>query len=401
MNSNINFTPRKPAEIKPIKASDIITSQILYLLIAFYAPIALFFDISSTPLQVVSIAAAAASIIIFAKLSRSTRTAVSYSLILVAAFALVGPVLCGLVASFIGSVCAFSYSLIKAKKLQLRLFAISPALIAYLAASAMLGNFVLALIALAHVPAALALGYSFSKGLDRVSSICRTSAAIILTTLLPAVAYFLVKYGTDLSVLSSLVDSLKSSTTNLLADTLYKLYSGMTELGVSMSMTDALDVSTYTVNAIFNLLPALIVLISNVISFSLQSMLTSILIVGETDKAKISKMLIFEMSLISAVVFIISFVAMLILSASDISVWSVTAENIAIILMPGLLFSAFAAFRGFIFLKNSSCLGALLYLISVILIFYIPAIMIPLASFAGAVLIILNNISKYRSNHKK
>ena len=122
---------------------------------------------------------------------------------------------------------------------------------------------------------------------------------------------------------------------------------------------------------------------------------------GETDKTKISKMIIFEMSLISAIVFIISFVTMMILSFSGISVWSVTAENIAIILMPGLLFSAFAAFRGFLLLKNNSCLGALLYLISIMMIFYIPTVMIPLGSFAGAVLIILNNISKYRANHKK
>ena len=401
MNSTNNFAPKTPFEIKPIKSSDIIISHILYLFIAFYTPIALFFDISSTPLQVISIAAAVASIIIFAKLSRSTRTAVSYALILVFAFTFVGPVLCGLVASFVGSVCALSFSLVKAKKIQLKLFAIAPALVAYLAASAILGSFLLALVALAHIPAALVLGYAFAKALNRVSSICRTSVAIILTAVVPAAVYFFLRYGTDLSVLNSLVQSLKSNTTNLLADTLYKLYSGMSELGVSMSMTDALETSTYAVNAVFNLFPALIVLIANIISFWLQSMLSSILIVGETDKEKISKMLVFEMSLISAIVFTISFVAMLILSASGISVWSVTAENIAIILMPGLLFSAFSAFRGFIFLKNSSCFGALLYLVSIMMVFYIPALMIPLGSFAGAVLIILNNISKYRANRKK
>ena len=401
MNLNNNFTVKKPLEIKPIKASDIIISQFLYLLIAFYAPIALFFDISETPLQVASIAAAVLSIVIFAKLSRSTRTAVSYSLILVAAFTFTGPVLCGLIASFVGSVCALSFSLIKAKNIQLKLFAIAPALVAYLAAAAFLGNFVLALIALLHLPAALALAYAFSKGLDRVSSICRTSAAIILTAVVPLAIYFVVKYGTDFSVLGSLVESFKSSTATILADTLYTLYSGMGELGISMSMTDALDLSTYAINTIFNLLPAIVVLIANIVSFSLQSMLTSILIVGETDKAKISKMIIFEMSLISAVVFIVSFLLTLILSIEGISVWSVTAENIAIILMPGLLFSAFAAFRGFIFLKNSSCLGVLLYLASIMMIFYIPTVMIPLGSFAGAVLIILNNISKYRANHKK
>lgn len=401
MNSNNNFTVKKTLEIKPIKRSDIIVSQILYLLIAFYAPIALFFDIYTTPLQVISIAAAAASIIIFAKLSRSTKTAVSYSLILVAAFAFVGPVICGLIASFIGSVCALSYSLIKAKNLQIKLFAIAPSLVAYLAASALLGNFVFSLVSLAHIPAALALGYAFSKGVDRVSSICRTSAAIMLTAIIPASVYFILKYGTDLSVLSTIIESLKESTTNLLADTLYMLYSEMTELGISMSMTDATDLSTYAVNAAFNLLPALIVIIANLISFALQSMLTSILIVGETDKAKITKMVVFEMSLISAIVFLISFIAMFALSTSGISVWAVTAENIALILMPGLLFSAFAAFRGFIFIKSRSCFGVILYLVSIMMIFYIPTVIIPLASFAGAVLIILNNISKYRANHKK
>ena len=289
MNSNNIFAPKKPLEIKPVKASDIIISQILYLLIAFFAPMALFFDISTTPLQVISIAVAVASIIIFAKLSRSTRTAISYALILVASFTLVGPIVCGLIASFIGSVCALSYSLIKAEKIQLKLFAIAPSLVAYLAASALLGSFLLSLAVFIHIPAALALGYAFSKGFDRVSAICRTSAAIILTAIIPAAIYFFLRYGTDFSVLSSLVDSLKTSSVNILSDTLYKLYSGMGELGASMSMTDALEVSTYAVNAVFNLLPALTVLIANIIAFALQSMMTSILIVGETDKAKISK----------------------------------------------------------------------------------------------------------------
>lgn len=401
MNSNINFTIKTPSELKPVKTSDIIISHILYLLIAFYAPIALFLNISSTLLQVISIAAAVVSIVIFSKLSRSTRTAISFSLTLVAFFAFLGPVLCGLAASFAGSVCVLSYSLIKAKKLQLKLFAIAPALIAYLAASALLSNFVLALVALIHIPAALALGYAFVKGLDRVSSICRTSAAIILTLVIPAAIYFFVKYGTDFSLLGSLVDSLKANTINLLSDTLYRLYSEMTELGISMSMTDAIDVSTYAVNSVFNLLPALTILLANLISFALQSMMTSILIVGETDKEKISRMLLFDMSLISAIVFIVSFLTTLILSVSGISVWSVTAENIALILMPGLIFCAFSAFRGFIFLKNRSCFGVLLYLVSIMLIFYIPLVVLPLSSFAGAVLIILNNISKYRANHKK
>lgn len=391
--NNIN-PPQKTVRHSP--ASPLVIGAI-YFVLTLYLPIALFADINSEILQAISIAAAALAVLGLYSIIKSARPVVSFAMTFGIILVFLSSVVCGIAAAFIGSVCLLSYLLISSKKLSGKFFVLSVAPVSYLLCAALLGNFIVALIALIHLPAALVLSYCFSKKIDRISTICRTSCAILLSFGTLFATAFILTYGADLEALRTLIESVRTSVTDLLANTLYTVYSQIPEM--SMSMTDALEFSTTAVNTVFNLLPAIVIITSNIAAFFLQSTMTTILIQGETDKEKIRHMVAFDMSLISAIVFLAAFLVTAILSG-EMSVWSVTAENIAMILIPGLAFTALIALRQLIFSKKPSCFGAITYLLSIIVLFYIPAVMLSLYAFAGAVVIILNNIAKHKLKKK-
>ena len=365
----------KPERRTP--ASPLVISAI-YFIITLYIPIALFADLSLTVIEGISIAVAAAVVLGLYAITKTARPVISFAMTFGIILIFLSSIICGIAAAFIGSVYLLSYLLISIKKTSGRFFVLMLAPLSYLLCAALLGNFLVSLTALLHVPAALVLTYCFSKRTDRISTICRTSCAILLSFGAVFALFFILKYGSDLDALRSSIDGARIALTDFLANTLFTLYSQIPEM--SMSMTDALELSSTAVNTVFNLLPAIVVISCNIVAFFLQSTMTTILIQGETDKEKIRPMVAFDMSLISA--------------------WSVTAENIAIILIPGLVFTALIALRQLIFSKKPSCFGAITYLLSIIVLFYIPAVMLSLYAVAGAVVIILNNIAKHKLKKK-
>ncbi|MBO5415243.1 MAG: DUF2232 domain-containing protein [Clostridia bacterium] len=384
---------------RKLKMSDKLRLPLLcaaYLLLTLYLPVVLFFDIPMIALQGISVASALISLFAFAILSRRPRLAVSYALTLVLSFVLLGILLCGMLASLIGSILILAYLLITQKRFAFKLAWLLPALVSYLGASALLGSFALSAIALFHLPAAILLAYSFGRGQDRISVICKTSAGIVLSIAAVAAAVYISRYGTNFSIIAQVADSARNYLTNILSQMLYTVYNEIAEL----SMTDATTLATAAVTATFNLLPAIIVIVSNILAFYLQSMMINIFIHDEEDKEKRRNMTLFDMSVVSAVIFLIAFFASLILSRNEVSVWSVTADNISLILMPGLVLTAILALRRFTFGKKGSCGGVLIYFAIIFLIFYLPSIMLTIASIAGATVIILNSITQKMHNKK-
>lgn len=390
INNKIKTERRAPASPLIIGA--------IYFIITLYLPIALFGDISATVLEGISIAVTAAAVVALYAIIKTARPVVSFAMTFAILLIFVSSVICGIAASFIGSVYLLSYLLISNKKLSSRFFILTLAPISYLACAAFLGSFRLALVALLHIPAALVLTHCFIKKTDRISTICRTSCAILLSAGAALAVPFVLKHGTDIGVLRTSIENARLAITDFMANTLFTLYSQIPEM--SMSFTDAFELSSTAVNTVFNLLPAIVVIGSNIVAFFLQSTMTTILIQGETDKENIRHMLSFDMSLISAIVFLTAFLVSALFS-EEMSVWSVTAENIGMILIPGLVFTAIIAMRQLIFSKKPSCFGALTYLLSIAVLFYIPAVMLSLYAVGGAVVIILNNIAKHKLSKKK
>ncbi len=367
------------------------------LLLSLYLPITLFLNINELVLQAISIVASVLAVFAFSRLSVSRKGIVSYILILVIGFMMLGTVMSGFVASLIGSIYILAYLLIISEKSWGKLLALMPSLLAYIISSLLLTGPVLALVALVHLLAAILLAYSFSKKLGRVSVICHTSLGIILTFLIGVAAVFLTFYGTDISALGTAVETMRSFFIRSLSDAFSTVY---TTLGVTLSSVDSAELSSVIVNTLFNLLPAIVIIISNIIAFMLQSIMTAFFIKKDTSREDAASMLSFEMSTVSAVVFLTSFLIAAILS-NEISVWSATAENISLILMPGLIYTAVFALKVLLFSKNPSCFSALLYIGCIMLFFYIPSVMFTIGALAGAVIIIINNVKKAKAQKSK
>ena len=104
-------------------------------------------------------------------------------------------------------------------------------------------------------------------------------------------------------------------------------------------------------------------------------------------------------NLIILIVFLLSSILGLAFIKSDVTVWLVTAENVAIILMPGMILTAIMMLRG-LTATQKGCLPSLIYFGIIFSMLYIPTVMIPLVSVAGAVTVILNNIAKHKLTTK-
>ena len=65
------------------------------------------------------------------------------------------------------------------------------------------------------------------------------------------------------------------------------------------------------------------------------------------------------------------------------------------ILMPGMVLTAIMMLRG-LTASAKGCAPSLIYFGIIFALLYVPAVMLPLVSMAGAVTVILNNIAKHK-----
>lgn len=393
MNLKENIVNDKD-KTKDVTSKSILLAGLVYLLLSVYLPVAFFININTSVLQIISIAAAVACAFAISRLSGAKKPSASIFLV-IACFIFLGTVLCGLVAAVIGSVCILGYLLMSAKNTAAKALSFLPAIAAYIIAYLVIGSPIAAAIALAHIPAAIALAYSFKNRLGRVSSICRISIGIILGLTAILSAFFISRHGLSLEALISMINSAKNSLMTTLANGLFSVSGELFQ----MSRTDTEELSATVISAAFNLLPAIIVVLSNILAFFLHLTMTRIMLRSVQSKEDVKTMVSFEMSLISAIVFLCTLLLAAILS-EEITVWSVTVENLMFILMPGLIFTAVGTLRAFMFAKGSSCFGALAYLAIIMSIFYLPSVMLPVGSIAGAVIIIIHNVAKGKAEKK-
>jgi hypothetical protein len=152
---------------------------------------------------------------------------------------------------------------------------------------------------------------------------------------------------------------------------------------------------TYAVGVMFNTLPAVIIIFANIVSYVIHSMMMSVEYVSLEDKKDAMSMMTFEMSIISAIVFILSLVLTFVLTED---VYRAVAENVMLILMPGLILTALGGLRALSSRKGPSCLGAILYVVAIFMIATFNAVVLITASAVGAVLIIISNIVQSKSD---
>ncbi|MBO5845765.1 MAG: hypothetical protein J6Q77_03875 [Clostridia bacterium] len=390
MNSKENIVNDKENQ-HGTSSGNLLRAGAIYLLLAVYLPFAIFANINPTLLQAISVVATIACAFAIADLSGTKRPSGSL-LLMIGCLIFLGSVFCGFVAAILGTVCVLGYLLISAKNVTARILSILPAIAAYAIAVLLVGDLLAAAIAILHVPAAIALAYAFKRKLPRISAICHVSIGILVGVLALASAWFVMTHGFSLDALVSSVAAAKEGLTATLTGALFTFAGDMLQI----SLTDAKDLSEAVVTELFNMLPAIVIIFSNILAFLIHSVMIRVMIVKAESKEDVKNMVAFEMSLVSAIIFFVVMLAAVVFS-DEIFALSVTAENMMIILMPGLIFTAIGTLRAFMFAKGRSCLGTLLYIAIIMSFFYLPSITLPLGAMAGATIIIIHNILKNRA----
>ena len=260
-------------------------------------------------------------------------------------------------------------------------------------------NIFCAALSLLFIPIAFALCYLFKKGKQRVSSVCTLSFVLGA----PAAALFLAflfinEKGISLSIVRTFFYTLREGLIKGLSEALVE---ASKQAGAAaseiISIADATANMTAMVNTAFNLLPALLIITLFVVTFLIHSLYISMIEPTVKDKKEIMNAITFKMSLASAIFFLLSLTAALILQKDQPQI-SVAAQNIYTILYPGLTMITFAFLGSHKKGETASCLPSLLYMMLFALLIFFTDIALLVASIAGSVIIIISEISKHKKN---
>ena len=98
------------------------------------------------------------------------------------------------------------------------------------------------------------------------------------------------------------------------------------------------------------------------------------------------------MSTVSAFVFLLAYILSLVLSNEGLDLYSVAAQNVYTMLLPGFTMITFGFVGSIVRSKRASCLGTLLYMGMFAMLFFMTGVTLLLASFAGSIIVILSAI---------
>lgn len=379
---------------RKISATDALILSLIALVLCAFLPIALFYNMQELLLEGVSLAAIGASVLALYKIVGTKRPFIPTTITAAISFFFIGATTTALVMSFMISICLIAHVLLFADNTASKIMCVISPVASYLIAVVLTGGFAASATAFVPLVAALALSYTVNNHLHKVSAICNISAAMLIFISAIVVIRYVALHGTDLSVAKESIEAFREALTDLTAKMLMAVTDEISEIA-EISMTDATDLATVSVNSIFNLLPAIIVIIANVAAFFAHSTMMATLFSETAPSPTLRNMMLFDMSLISAIVFLVASLLGLIFIKAEVSVWIVTAENVAMILMPGMILTSIIMLRGLTAAKKG-CAPSLIYFGIIFSMLYLPAIMLPLVSMAGAVTVILNNIAKHK-----
>ena len=256
-------------------------------------------------------------------------------------------------------------------------------LLAYGVTALLSMDFIASLAVLLPWPAAWALAMGTRRsaesedGPNRVGVICGASLALGLTAAaLLAISLYQALGTLEISVLTETVEEIRAEL--ILTIHTQPLPEGLTP-EVAEKWREQLEYANVenTVNSIFNILPAICtvtVFIFVTICQTIQHAALRTFGMGEcvTDRVKA-----FEMSLISCVVFFIAYLLSMLDTGAFTSMSGIVAQNVAIILMPGLALAGLLRLTRSLTKKGARGMGCLFYLIvsSFCLLFVAPYIL--------------------------
>ena len=254
------------------------------------------------------------------------------------------------------------------------------------------------------LPVAFALYLSFEKKAQRVGAVCAVSATLGVAGLLLFLAFIYSSEGNlSPSTIREFIDSLREA---LIVTVTNTLVAASDQLSAPISSADAMSLTTAAVTLAFNLAPAILTVLLFIVSYVTHSLYISVISHTVEDNKDIIHAISFKMSLASALIFLISFFAALLLDYEGMALAATVAQNIYLILFPGLSLITFGFIGSLSKNKGASCLTSLVYFAIFGLILFIPGvaaeiagIVISVSAFVGAVLVIISTVKSKTKNN--
>ncbi len=210
---------------------------------------------------------------------------------------------------------------------------------AYLMALLIGNRPIAALLSLIFFPAAYILAIGFSGKAGRMAMICRISVSLAAISAVVLIVWLSIKNGRfDLALVPQAVDNLFEALVDLCTNWFADMANVYLENGVDITTAGitAADARLYAV-ALFGIIPALAIVALNAVSFVAYQLTLSLFGLSGQKSYLTPETVSFSMSWISAVVFILAYFVMLISNLSSAENIGLVAENLYLILLPGLV----------------------------------------------------------------
>ena len=377
------------ADIQPL---DVFLLCSAYAIAASFITVALTININELVLSAIALVICAFSVFVLARIAKTFKAVIMYAIIL-GVFAFIGGslLLIGLFAALALCCCCLAYLINNSKSPFIWGAPLIPLIVALFISPNANGI----LVSLSPLPAAILLAYSTSKRLDRVSAVCRISFGLCIVFVASAlIALYSTMGEISLTAAKSFIEALKEEMVVACMTAMQEIEEMM---GLDMSDTDMLTVVDAAVGTVFNLLPGLLITISNIIAYIIHSLYLTVCYPDpKKNRDELSPMLEFDISLTSAIVYIVAVVATLVLVTGGSALYGAVAENIVIVLAPGLILVALGGIRTLIAKKGPSCLGTFVYMGVIFLLATFSIYAIIGVALTGAVFIILAYVSDYK-----
>lgn len=377
------------ADIPPL---DVFLLCSAYAIAASFITVALTVSVNELILSMVALAICAFSIFVFARIAKTFKAIIMYAIILGASAFIGGSLLLiGLFAALALCACSLAYLIENSKSPIIWGIPLIPLIVALFVSPSAHSI----LISLSPLPAAILLAYSVSKRLDRVSAVCRISFGLCVVFVASALVTLYSTMGEiSLTAAKTFIDALKEGIVVACMSAMEEIKEIM---GIEMSSTDMRTVIDAAVGTMFNLLPGLLITLCNVVAYIIHSIYLTVCYPDpKKSREELAPMLEFDISLTSAIVYIVAVIATFVLVTGGSALYGAVAENIVIVLAPGLILVALGGIRELIAKKGPSCLGTLIYFGVIFLLATLSIYAIIGVALAGAVLIILAYVSDYK-----
>ena len=247
-------------------------------------------------------------------------------------------------------------------------------------------NITVSLLSLAFIPMAIAIFLCFKNSKNRTATVCTSALWLVLPALVILAVKFFVIDGGSVHLLKEYASTTREEFIVVFVQ-IFELASA--NLGTELPMSDIESLIRYMITLTFNFLPALIVVISFIISYVAHSLYVSLVSPITEDKGKVIRSITFSMSLTSAILFLVAFIASLAFENEGLLIYEAAAQNIYVILFPGLSLVTFSFITSLAKGPNASCIGALLYIVFFALLIFKTAPTLVISAFIGSAIVIV------------